>query len=185
MKKKPSWIKKETLINIFLGLCLLLIFANLLILNFNLKLLREEQLRNRVMGVTTSAVCPDACLSSIPKKIYIPLGTGTTASQNAWASTGAKTYVNLADYPSLKSLNWEASLSVPSNNGAVHARLINASNQVEIWNSELFAEGSTPKFVSSGPLTFSSGSRLYEVQLKSTMGVEVKLEASRLVLTLR
>lgn len=180
MKKKTAYLPEQRVLRLALFLTYLLIITNFMVLIFNLQHLENEVINNQVMGVTTSTTS-----QSWPKKVYIPLGGGETSLLNVWENTGAQTYINLADYPNLKSINWETSLRIPTASGKVYARLVNATDNVEIWNSELVAEGSSFTFVSSPPLTLWQGDKLYRAQLKSTMGTPVEMVGARIVVTLR
>lgn len=184
MKKQRALLKKTNLLKIALVMVFILIIINLLVLNLNLRQIQEGGANEQVKGETT-APCSEACLNFMPKKVYIPLGSGTANTLNVWENTGAQTYINLADYPNIKSINWEASFKIPSANGKVQARLINANDNVEIWGSELESGGSTFQFVSSSPITLWQGSKLYRAQLRSTMGAEANMVGARIVITLR
>lgn len=184
VKKITAFLNQKNFTKLVLFVGFLLILINLLLLNVNLQQLQEVKMYSRVMGVTESG-CPSSCLNVIPKKIYIPLGSGTiNPGQNVWKNVGG-TYINLADYPGVTRINWEAALRAPNGIGKVSARLVNATDNVEIWNSELEAEGSDHVFVSSPPLTFWQGTKFYRVQLKSSMGAEAEIQGARIVLTLR
>ena len=189
MKEKSNLINsnkssRKNLLKIGAGVIFVLVMANLWLLKNNLSKIQEENVQSQVMGISFST-CPSGCLNVIPKKIYIPLGSGTANTLNVWENTGAQTYINLADYPGYKSINWEASFKIPKASGKVYARLINVNDNVEIWGSEVVSEGNTFQFVSSPPITLWQGNKLYRVQLKSTMGVEANLVGARIVVTLR
>lgn len=175
---------KENWLKIGLSVIAFLVMTNLLILNIHLQGIQRARNSEQVKGETTES-CSGACLNFIPKKVYIPLGSGTVNTQNVWENTGAQTYINLADYPNIESINWEASLNIPTANGTVHARLINVNDSVEVWGTELSSQGSAFQFVSSGLITLWQGNKLYRVQLKSTMGAEANIVGARIVITLR
>lgn len=177
-------INRKNLLRLGFGVISVLVIANLFLLKDNLQQIQEEKIETQVMGVTSSE-CPESCLDIIPKKVYIPLGSGTVNTLNVWEDTGAQTYINLSDYPDYKSINWEASFKIPSANGKVYARLINVNDSVEIWGSEVVREGNTFQFASSAPITLWQGNKLYRVQLRSTMGAEANMVGARIVITLR
>ncbi len=113
------------------------------------------------------------------KEFYVPLGTGSTTA-TVWTDIpGAEAYINPANYGKIKSLTFEASLRVPSGSGRVYARLYNVNDKLGIFESEISGEGISGQRVESSKLNFSSGNKLYRVQLKTTMGVEGDLDIGR------
>lgn len=152
-------------------------------------------------------LCPAACLKAISevaapslaqttptpkpttsaptvKEFYIPLGSGSTKS-TAWVELpGVESVIDMANYPNVKSIIFEASMRVPTANGRAYAKLYNVTNEHDVWNSEVYAEGSSGYRVESGNITLSSGRKLYRVMMKSTMGYEVILDSARIKILL-
>lgn len=183
MQEQVNLTNRKSLIRLGFAIISVLVIANLFLLKKNLQQIREEA-DNQVMGVSSSS-CSDGCLNLMPKKVYIPLGSETIKAFDGWEDTGAQAYIDLADYPNYRSVNWETSFKIPTNNGEAYARLINVSDSVEIWGSEITSQGDAFQFVSSAPITLWQGNKLYRVQLKSSMGAEVNMEGARIVVTLR
>ncbi len=120
-------------------------------------------------------------ITSNPKVYYIPLGSANVTSQNSWKDTGAQAYVDLANYNNVREVYFEASMYLPSANGRVYARLFNISDNIEVWNSEVWVEDSTPTLVTSvSPVRTWMGNKLYRVQMKTSMGFEGVLDSARI-----
>lgn len=144
--------------------------------------------------------CPQACLLAIDQAVkatpaptgvpsastpsvkisYLPLGPGSTKSQD-WADiAGLNTYIDPANYGKVKSIIFEASLRIPTANGRVYARLYNKNDGRPVWFSEISSEGATSTLIQSVPITFEVGNKLYQVQAKTTMGFESFIDFARI-----
>lgn len=144
--------------------------------------------------------CPQACLLAIDQAVkatpaptgvpsastpsvkisYLPLGPGSTKSQD-WADiAGLNTYIDPANYGKVKSIIFEASLRIPTANGRVYARLYNKNDGRPVWFSEISSEGATSTLIQSVPITFEAGNKLYQVQAKTTMGFESFIDFARI-----
>lgn len=134
------------------------------------KLPSEPVVVNKVLPATSSQT---------PKKYFIPLGAATVRSLNVWQDTGAQVYLDPADYPGA-TLTWEAVFKIPTANGRVLARLVNANLNWPVGGSEIWSEGNTYKHVSSGPLSLWAGNNLYKVQVITTMDYEAIMEGARI-----
>jgi len=150
-------------------------------------------------------VCPEACLkviadttgqitsspsattfpSSTVKEVYIPLGTGSTKSQDWEAINGAEAVIDLANYPQIKSIIFEASMRIPTANGRVYAKLYNVTEQHDVWYSEVSSEGPVSKREESKEISLASDRKLYRVMMKSTMGYEALLDSARIKIILK
>lgn len=119
------------------------------------------------------------------KDIYIPLGSGSD-SQNYWDPIPtAQAYVNLANYPSIKSVVFESSLSLPTGNQSVSLRLYNVTASHPVWNSDVtMNSGNTSAFLVSNPITLDSGNNLYQVQMKTQLNTPTTLQDARIHITL-
>lgn len=145
----------------------------------------------KVLGEQT-VDCPSGCLdlinssgSSQAKEIYIPLGQGSTESQEWVEIPGAEAVINKNNFLKIKSVIFEVSLRIPTGNGRVYAKLFNVTEKHDVWFSEVWAESSQSKREESKPLTLGSGRHLYRVMMKSTMGYEAILDQARLKIVLQ
>lgn len=116
------------------------------------------------------------------KESYIPLGTGQSAATEWTDIPGVEAYVVPANLGTLTSVYFEVSIRVPTGNGAAYARLLNVTDNVGLFESELSYSGTTGKLLSSGPLPVPTHTTLYRLQLKSSIGATVVADQSRLKL---
>jgi len=134
----------------------------------------EEKTTQTVMRAETGGV----------KEYYVPLGSLTAKSFGQWRDTGMQAYVDLRNYGSGAKVYFEASMSIPTANGKVFLRLVQANENFYVPSSEISAGSSQPVIVSSPPLILSSGNKLYKVQLKTSMDYEAIIGFSRLKIVL-
>lgn len=157
--------------------------------------------------IVETTLCPEACLEAISeaislglaqatptsepttsvltvKEFYIPLGTGLTTSKTWVELPGVESVIDMANYPNVKSIIFEASMRIPTANGRVYAKLYNVTDKHDVWESEVYAEGPTGYRAESGNITLSSGRKLYRVVVKSTMGYEAILDSVRIKILL-
>lgn len=138
---------------------------------------KAEPSKGQVAGCTTTC--------SQIKEVYIPLGQGTTASQE-WAEiSGAEVVIDKANFFGIKSVIFEASLRIPTGNGRVYAKLFDVNAKHDVWFSEVSVEGSHSKREESAPIVLSPGRALYRIKMKSTMGYEAVLDQARLKIILQ
>lgn len=159
----------------------------------------ESPLREKLADLS----CPSSCLEKINeatksvtlptpktvvqtvsktsvKEFYVPLGSGSTAS-NTWAEIkNAEAYFDPGNYGKIKSITFEALMHIPTANGRVYARLYNVDDKNGLVETEIWAEGSTGVRVESSSFSLPSGNKLYRAQLKSSMGFEAILDLARL-----
>ncbi len=186
MKKKSI---KRYVIGIFL-----LVTLNLVVLDyFFIKTYINERY---VLGDATTAAaasCPSGCLTainklagttastSVAKEYFIPLGTGTNAASDWTDVVGASATVDTAQYPKIKKVVFEATVSVPT--GAAYVRLFNATDKHPVWFSELSMNTSGPTLLTTQAITLDRGSKLYQVQMKTQLKYPANLNQSRIHIT--
>lgn len=119
------------------------------------------------------------------KEFYIPLGSGSTKSQDWVELAGVEAVVDSANFPNVKSVIFEASLRIPTANGRVYAKLYDVTAKHDVWYSEVWAEGSTSYRAESANINLSSGRHLYRLMMKSTMGYEALLDSARIKIILK
>ncbi len=119
------------------------------------------------------------------KESYIPLGSGLTTSKNYTGLSGVESVIDMANYPNVKSIIFEASMRIPTANGRVYAKLYNVTDKHDVWNSEVYAEGSAGYRAESGEINLASGRKLYRVMIKSTVGYEAILDSARIKILLK
>ena len=130
-----------------------------------------------------SAPLPDATkVTNNVREYYIPLGSRTMKSFGTWGDTGMQAYIDPANYPGIRKVYFEASVHIPTANGSVSLRLVQANEGLFLPGSEISVQGATPQIVSSQPLTLFTGNKLYKVQIKNGMDYEAVVDFARLKL---
>ena len=119
---------------------------------------------------------------SIPsvKEFFIPFGSGSGIATD-WADMpGLIATIDTKNYPRIKTVTFEASLRTPTGNQTAYVRLYNTTDQHPVWFSDVSLDGGTPQLVTSSPITLDSGSKTYQVQLKTSLGYTSYIDQARL-----
>ena len=117
------------------------------------------------------------------KEYIIYLGTGNTSNREWTEQSGAVADINLDNYPHIKSVTFEAALSILG--GDAHARLLNKTTGAVYYNTDVTHNTGTAMWKTSSPIQLPSGKSSYIVQLRSTSGEMANLIGSRLRIVLR
>lgn len=153
---------------------------------------------------TNNLSCPNSCLTLIQKatesnnlnsnlqlttnnqqqvasrEFYIPLGSGST-SKSEWTDIiGTDTVIDPGNYGNIKEAYFIASLSNPTQNGAVEAQLFNVTDKHLVWGSTVTMNGPSAQTITSGKITLDKGAKLYRVQLKSTLRYTASLDNAKI-----
>lgn len=116
------------------------------------------------------------------KEYFIPLGSGET-SKNDWDNlVSTETVINPAVYGQLKEAYFIVSLKNPTQNGATEIRLYNVTDNNVVFGSHLVMNGPLEQTFSSAAFALPTSSKLYRIQLKSTLSYPVSLSNARLKL---
>lgn len=155
--------------------------------------------------ITNNYSCPVSCLSAIQqatestrlgtsnltnlsnlpntstqREFYIPLGSGNTSKSDWDDLTATETVIDPANYGRIKEAYFIASLSNPTQNGAVEAQLYNVTDKHLVWNSHVIMNGPASQTITSDKIVLDTGNKLYRVQLKSTLRFAVSLENAKI-----
>lgn len=163
---------------------------------------------------STSAVCPSACLAQISelrqlfssitpgntsnnsssltnvsseplaKEFSVQFGTGKSQAKDWEDIAGLNAYINSSNYQRIKSVQFEASLRIPTANGTVYARLFNKTDGHPVWNSDVSSETNVSALKQSAAVTLDAGNKLYQVQMKTTLGYESIIDSARIKIIL-
>jgi hypothetical protein len=148
-----------------------------------------EELSNRLaqvekkVGVKNAPSSSAKSSGSTVKEYIVYIGSGQTANRDWTDITSAATTINTANYGQLKGVYFEAALSIVG--GEAHARLKDQTTGQPIYQTEIFNNTSSPTWLTSSPMTLSSGTNNYIVQLRSTSGEMAILSGSRIHLFLK
>jgi len=119
------------------------------------------------------------------KEITIPFGSGGTSSKEWIDIPGMNAYIDTTKYAVIDDIRFEAVLRIPNAQGWVHARLYNESDSRPVWESEVISETDEAILKQSIPLDLATGNKLYQVQLKSTIGVQAIIDSGRVKILLQ
>lgn len=150
--------------------------------------------------VTNNAVCPVSCISlidsvkssstavpaaiikssgSTAKEYYVPLGSGTTQKSDWEDITATETLIDPSNYPGIKEVYFVASLRNPTQNGQIEAQLYNVTDKNPVWNSHVIMNGPASQTIQSEKITLPTGTKLYRVQLKSSLQFQAYLDNAK------
>lgn len=133
--------------------------------------------------VQFESVLPTA--SPLLKEYFIPLGNGST-SKNDWENlVSTETVINPAVYGSIQETYLIVSLKNTTQNGQVEARLYNATDNYPIYGSHVIMTDKSEQTITSQKFALPVNSKLFRIQLKSSLGFSVSLENARLKILAR
>lgn len=186
-------------------LIVILLAVNVLFLNIfvitRLKPLKEESVTT--VATPQASLCDESCQQSIAKEVVgeiptpqitpainpssintsheyiIPLGSGTVRSLDYTDVPGAEVYIDTNNYPKITKVVFEVYMTIPTASGLAYAKLYNVTDKHDVWFSEVSME--TDQVVRNvADVSLEKGNKLYRVQLKSTMNVDVRLLNARI-----
>ncbi len=128
---------------------------------------------------STIVVPQQNIIKSQSKEFYIPLGVGTTRSNQYEELFGAEATIDSRNYGSIKQVTFEVFLRNPTGNGRVWAKLFNVTDKHDVWYSEVFMEGSSVTR-KEAVINVEPGNKLYRVMLKSSLGYDAYVDAARI-----
>jgi len=117
------------------------------------------------------------------KEYYVPLGSGTNASDDWTDVAGASASIDTAAYGKIKRVALEATISQPVSSQKIWVRLYNASDKHPVWYSEVSTDNAGPILLTSSALSLDSGNKLYQVQMKTQLKGVTHLTQSRVHIT--
>ncbi len=114
------------------------------------------------------------------KEFFVPFGTGSNASEDWQDIPGLRATLDPENYGSIKTVTFEATVRIPTGNEVAYVRLYNATDNHPVWLSDVSLAGGTPQLLVSKPITLDSGSKIYQVQMKTSLKFQAFLDQSRL-----
>ncbi len=146
-----------------------------------LNAISEATKSNSAIGGTSQAVTAGSIVNqaSTPREYYIPLGSGSTNNNTFKNLTATETVIDPGNYGTIKEAYFIASLSNPTRNGQVEAQLYNVTDNHPVWGSHIIMNGPASQTITSDKITLDNGSKLYRVQLKSTLSFDVSLDNAK------
>lgn len=197
LKRDEKEIKIGFLIT---GVIIFILLANVIYLN--LAIFKKEPQINSTQksqvspfplpSSTTSATSAPAVIKSPNpqsvsgiKDYFIPLGSGSTQAIDWIDVLGAQATVDLGQYQNIKEIRFEASVAVPTANESVSIRIFNVTDKHPVWNSEVTMSGGSSAYLTSSPVIYDVGLKLYQVQMKTQLQAPANLTQSRIHVVLQ
>ena len=118
--------------------------------------------------------------SSSVKEFFVPFGAGSNSSDDWQDISGLRATLDPANYGSIKTVIFEATIRIPTGNEIAYVRLYNTTDKHPVWFSDVFQEGGTPQLLTSKPISLDSGNKTYQVQMKTSLKYPAYLDQSRL-----
>lgn len=140
----------------------------------------EATSSSKTQPTATPTVSPTPETVSTVKEFFIPFGSGSSLAGDWEDIKGIQATVDTANFLGLKSVTFEASVRIPTGNEIAYIRLYNVTDKHPVWDSEVSLEGGTPKLLVSKPITLDSGSKLYQVQMKTSLKFQAIFDQARL-----
>lgn len=103
------------------------------------------------------------------KDFMISLGAGTGQSSDWTDVPGVGATINSDSYKNIKNVFFEVSLILPTTNNIVSLRLYNVTDKHPVWYSQIDSNGEKTAYLSSQKIQLDSGSKLYQVQMKTLL----------------
>lgn len=117
------------------------------------------------------------------KEFFIHLGSGSGSTEDWTDVSGVEAYIDSTKYGRIKEVIFEASVNIPTGNQVVYIRLYNITDKHPVWFSEVSHEGGGSILLISKPITLDSGSKLYRVQMKTSLKYLANLSSARVKIT--
>lgn len=122
--------------------------------------------------------------SSEAREFIIQFGAGKTLSKDWEDIPGLNANIDSTNYRKIKSVQFEASMRIPTANGQMYVRLFNKTDGHPVWFSEVTTESATSVLKQSPNITLDSGNKLYQVQVRTSLSFESILDSSRIKIVL-
>jgi hypothetical protein len=117
------------------------------------------------------------------REFFIPFGVGSSNTGD-WADVpGMQTTVDTTNYTTIKKVTFEATIRIPTGNETAYIRLYNVTDKHPVWYSELSLDGGNPKLLTSQNITLDAGSKLYQVQMKTSLQFDAFVDMARVRIT--
>lgn len=160
-------------------------------------IVKPSSIPTTIIDNNSVSSCPQSCLNAIsdaakssvniggtnqtstPREYYIPLGSGATNNNIFKDLTSTETVIDPGNYGTIKEAYFIASLSNPTRNGQVEAQLYNVTDNHPVWGSHIIMNGPASQTITSDKIILDNGSKLYRVQLKSSISFDVSLDNAK------
>ena len=112
---------------------------------------------------------------------YLPISVSGSTSSQDWAGlSGTEFYFDIANYPGLVSIYFEANIRLLNGNGTAYVRLFDTVHGIGVQGSQTQTTNQASTAVESGQVSFWSGKNLIRVQAKSLTADTAIFDGGRL-----
>lgn len=140
---------------------------------------------NKQLSPTPTNTTSTTVMQNAVKNYYISLGSGTVQGSDWTDVPGVQAIVDFGQYPHIKEIHFEVSVYVPTANESVSVRLYNVTDKHPVWNSEVTTNATTTAYLTSPAISYNTGSKFYQVQMKTQLKVPATLVQSRIHILLQ
>src|SRR5258708_18257091 len=112
------------------------------------------------------------------KEFYVPFGSGSTQNDQWEDVPGVVSYIDTGNYTNIQTVYFEVSMSIPTKNGVVSARLYNVTDKHPVWVIDVSTDSDTSKLVAV-KIKLDSGNKQYQVQMKTSLRYMSLLDFAR------
>ncbi len=137
---------------------------------------------NCMSSTTSATILSPVSPSHVPavKDYFVPLGSGTNQSSDWMDVPGIQATVDFGQYANIKEIHFEASVYLPNAGEQVWVRLFNKTDQHPVWYSDVSMNDNSSGSLSSAPLVYDKGVKLYQVQMKTQLQAVANLVQARI-----
>jgi len=135
--------------------------------------------------VTPTQTVPATTAPTEPaiKDYYVAFGTGTNQTSD-WADVpGMQAVIDFSNYKDIKEVYFEANVNIPTGNEIVWVRLYNVTDKHPVWYSEVSTTNNN--YVFSSPIIYDTGTKVYQVQMKTQLQYPANITLARVHIVLK
>ncbi|OGG16569.1 hypothetical protein A3D77_06170 [Candidatus Gottesmanbacteria bacterium RIFCSPHIGHO2_02_FULL_39_11] len=130
-------------------------------------------------------ILPTSAQNTKVLEYFISLGAGSSQAGDWEDIRGTEVSVDFSKYPGIKEVHFEASVAIPTANQWVSVRLFNKTDKHPVWQSEVTTNPNTYAYLTSPPIIYDLGEKVYQVQMKTQLQSLANLQQSRIHITLQ
>lgn len=117
------------------------------------------------------------------KEIFIPFGSGNSKATSWEDVPGLTAEIDFGKYTNIKEVHFEATVGIPTQNESASVQLFNETDKHPVWYSPItLTDG---QFVSSSPIVWDTGPKIYQVQMMTSLGFLANLYSARIHIILK
>lgn len=136
--------------------------------------------------VTPTQTVPTSSNTSVEpaiKDYYIPFGTGTNQTSDWTDVPGMQAVIDFGNYTNIKEVYFEVNVNIPTGNEIVWVRLYNLTDKHPVWYSEVSTTNND--YVFSSPIVYDTGTKVYQVQMKTQLQYPANITLARVHIVLK